>query len=173
VPLQWAVVVGVGTAILLHVMRQSVHLRTRRLVFATDGRMREEEPPATIGRGEVIVLQPYGSLFFAAARALEQQLPDVTAGTDRSVVILRLRGVDVVGSTLTGVLARYATALGDAGSRLMIVTDNPRLLRQLRVTGALDAIGAENVLQGTEWVGETVRRANDEAQRWVRLTRSG
>jgi SulP family sulfate permease len=172
-PLQDAIAIGVATAILLHVMRQSAHLTTRRLVFADEGRVREQEPPETIGRGEVIVLQPYGSLFFAASRALERQLPDVTAETDRSVVILRLRGVDDVGSTLNGVLARYATSLREADSRLMIVTDNPRLMRQLRVTGALDAIGEENVLQGTEWVGETTRRAHDEAQRWIALTRSG
>ncbi|MDA0180382.1 SulP family inorganic anion transporter [Solirubrobacter phytolaccae] len=166
-PVQYAVVAGVATSILLHITRQSVRLATRRLVFSDDGRMREQQPPAEIGRQEIVVLQPYGSLFFATARALEDQLPDVTADTDRSVVILRLRGVDDVGATLTDVLARYATALDAAASRLMVVTDNPRLIRQLQVTGALGAIGADNVLRGTEWVGETIRRANDEAEHWV------
>jgi len=166
-PVQYAVVAGVATSILLHITRQSVRLTTRRLRFNDDGRVREEQPPAEIGRREVVVLQPYGSLFFATARALEDQLPNVTAHTHRSVVILRLRGVDDVGATLIDVLSRYATALDAAASRLVVVTDNPRLIRQLRVTGALEAIGEHNVLRGTEWVGETVRRANDEARRWA------
>jgi SulP family sulfate permease len=50
----------------------------------------------------------------------------------------------------------------------MVVTDNPRILRQLRVTGALGVIGSENVYEGNEWVGRTVRVAYEDAWEWVR-----
>ena len=66
--------------------------------------------------------------------------------------ILRVRGADDIGATLLAVLARYAAALHAVGSKLMIVTDNPRVERQLRVTGSIDLLGEENLYRGTEWV---------------------
>jgi sulfate permease, SulP family len=64
-------------------------------------------------------------------------------------------------------LTTYATQLAAVGSKLMIVTDNERVIRQLRVTGITDIIGAENIYQGTVFVGETVRRAHADAQSWI------
>jgi SulP family sulfate permease len=49
----------------------------------------------------------------------------------------------------------------------MLVTDNPRIRRQLDATGALDLIGRENLYIGNEWLGDTVRRAHDDAVEWV------
>ncbi len=86
--------------------------------------------------GEVVVLQPYGSLFFAAASVLESQLP-APAGTSRnSVVILRLRGRTDLGTTFMDVLRRYAQALAATGSKLVIVSASERIQEQLRVTGS-------------------------------------
>ncbi|MFN8534493.1 MAG: hypothetical protein U0556_13220 [Dehalococcoidia bacterium] len=53
----------------------------------------------------VVILAPYGSLFFAAAAPFEQQLPEVTERSDRAVVILILRGKTDMGSTFTGMVA--------------------------------------------------------------------
>jgi hypothetical protein len=47
------------------------------------------------------------------------------------------------------------------------VTDNERVIRQLRVTGATDAIGADNLYQSTAFIGETARRAHDDAVKWI------
>ena len=41
------------------------------------------------------------------------------------------------------------------------------VIRQLRVTGITDIIGAENIYQGTVFVGETVQRAWADARVWV------
>jgi len=38
--------------------------------------MRESTPPPTIAAGEIVILQPYGSLFFASAPVFEQQVLD-------------------------------------------------------------------------------------------------
>jgi sulfate permease, SulP family len=167
IPLQYAVLVGVGMSLVLYIVRQSTRLTTKQLEFTDDGRMRETDPPPTVARGRVIVLQPYGSLFFATAQMLEDQLPEIGPDTADSVVILRIRGADEVGATLIDVLTRYARALQATGSKLVLVTDNPRILRQLHVTGALATLGEENFYHGTEWVGETVRRAYDDAKRWT------
>lgn len=171
VPLQFAVLCGVALSIILFVAQQASRLVTRRIVFEADGRRRETDPPATVPTGDVIVLQPYGSIFFAAAPVLEAQLPTATSSSTNSVVILRIRGADDAGATFVEVLRRYATALRAVGSKLVLVTDNERIPHQLRLTGAIEAIGEENIYVGTEWVGETVRRAHRDAREWVR--RSG
>lgn len=77
-PLQYAVLVGVGLSVLLFVIGQSSRLVTRRLVLGDDHRVIETNPPARLGDREVVVLQPYGPIFFATASALRSQMPEVT-----------------------------------------------------------------------------------------------
>ncbi len=175
IPLQYAVLVGVGISVILFVIRQSTALVTKRLVFHDDGRLEEVEPPATVPPDDVVVLQPYGALFFATAATLLDQMPLVTPVSRNSVVILRIRGADDAGATLIDVLKKYATALHDVDSKLVIVTDNRRVIRQLRVTGTTDVLGPDNIYQSTAFVGETARRAHDDATAWVatRIAPSG
>jgi SulP family sulfate permease len=167
IPLQFAVLVGVGISLIMFVIRQSNRLTTKQLEFQADGRIREVEPPDIVAPGEVVVLQPYGNVFFATAPVFEDQLPSVTPESRHSVVILRIRGADEIGATLLAVLDRYATGLRNVDSKFMLVTDNPRIERQLEVTGAIRSIGAENVYHGNEWIHETVRRARQDALDWI------
>ena len=167
IPLQFAVLVGVGISIILFVLRQSTRLVTRQLVFHRDGRVEETEPPDSVPPNEVIVLQPYGALFFATASTLLEQVPSVTPESRNSVVILRIRGADDAGATLIEVVTDYAASLRDADSKLMIVTGNRNVIRQLRVTGAADVIGADNIIRSTSFLGESSRRAHDQARAWV------
>ncbi|MCP4227619.1 MAG: SulP family inorganic anion transporter, partial [Actinomycetia bacterium] len=167
IPLQFAVLVGVGISIILYIVRQSNQLTTRRLLVDPDGRIKETDPPAEVGAADVIVLQPYGSLFFAAARMFQDQLPTVDDTSTGSVVILRFRGKPDLGSTLIDVLERYATSLQEVGSKLVIVTNSDRILDQLSVTGAADVIGQENLYRGDAWLSATVSRAAAEGWQWV------
>jgi SulP family sulfate permease len=70
-PLQFAVVVGVGLSIVLHTVRQSNKVTVRRRLYDADGHAVETDPPADLPANEVVVLQPYGSLFFAAASVFD------------------------------------------------------------------------------------------------------
>jgi SulP family sulfate permease len=167
IPLQYAVVTGVGLSVVLYVVGQSNSLTIRRRVFTDDGDMIETDPPERLGANNVVVLQPYGSLFFAAAPIFERALPRVTADSSRAVVILRLRERSDIGSTFTDVLRRYAQALMTVGSKLIIVSVNERLADQLRVTGLADVVGQENIYDATEHVGATLRRAYHDAVAWV------
>jgi SulP family sulfate permease len=172
VPLQYAVLVGVGISTILFVIQQSTRLVTKRLVFHDDGRVEEVEPPLTVAPDEVIVLQPYGALFFASASTLVEQMPTVTPDSSNSVVVLRVRGADEAGATLLDVLTSYAAELRGVDSKLVLVTDNERVIRQLRVTGATDVIGSDNVYRSNAFVGETTRQAHADARRWVETHRS-
>ena len=171
IPLQYAVLVGVGISVLLFVIRQSTRLVTKRLLFHDDGRIEEVEPRSEVPPDSVTVLQPYGALFFATASTLVEQVPAVTPESRNSVVILRVRGADDAGATLIDVLETYAGSLREVDSKLMLVTDNERVIRQLRVTGATDVIGTQNVYRSNAFIGETTRRAYDDALAWVEANR--
>ena len=172
IPLQYAVLVGVGLSVALYVIRQSNGVTVRRWVYDDEGSVIETDPPTELPSGEVVVLQPYGSLFFAAAPVFEAALPAVDERSRGSVVILRLRGRSDLGTTFMDVLRRYAVSLQDVGSKLVIVSDSDRILEQLIVTNITDTIGDANVYAGDERVGATVRRAYDDAVRWI-AERSG
>ncbi|WP_084003295.1 SulP family inorganic anion transporter [Agromyces aureus] len=167
IPLQFAVLVGVALGIVLFVADQSNAVRVRQLELVEDGRMREVDPVDHIGVHQVVVLQPYGSLFFASAPHFESQLPTVDERTARSVVALRLRGVDQLGFSSIEVLKRYARDLEARGSRLMLVVSNDRVMDQLELTGLAAELGDGGIVRGTEWIGAGVRQAVHDARAWV------
>ena len=167
IPLQYAVLAGVGLSVILHVVRQSNQVTIKRWRLDPDGNLIETDPPAQLPAGEVVALQPYGSLFFAAAPVLESQLPAPAATSLNSVVILRLRGRTDLGTTFMDVLRRYAEALTAAGSKLVIVSASERIQEQLRVTGVTDLISPQDIYAGDERVGATLKRAYADATSWI------
>ena len=167
IPLQYAVLIGVGMSMILHVVRQSNQITIKRQQIDLEGFLIETDPPAQLQAREVVVLQPYGSLFFAAASAFESGLPALTDASRRSVVILRLRGRTDLGVTFMDVLRRYAGGLAALDSKLVIVSASERIQEQLRVSGIIDVIGPENVYTGDERVGATLKRAHAEAVAWI------
>lgn len=164
IPLQFAVLVGVGLGIILFVAEQSNRVRIRAVHVESRGRFRESEPPAVVPAREVLVLQPYGSLFFASAPVFEKQLPEVAPTSNGAIVIVRLRGTDQIGLSLIDVLRRFAAQLEAAGSSLKVVATGDRVIAQLDSGGLTREIGATNVYRSTEWVGETLRRAHADAE---------
>jgi sulfate permease, SulP family len=167
IALQYAVLVGVGLSILLHVVRQSNELTIKRWTFDEHGNTIESDPPEYLPSDETILLQPYGSLFFAAAPVFEARLPAVAAESHNSVVILRLRGRTDLDTTFMDVLTRYAESLGAARCKLAIVSASARVREQLEVGGVTSIIGVENIYIGDERVGAAMKRANREALEWI------
>lgn len=167
IPLQYAVLVGVGVSIILHVIRQSNRITVRRRYVDPQGNLVETDPPTIIPANEVVVLQPYGSLFFAAAPVFEAQLPAVGDSSRNSVVILRLRGRTDLGTTIMDVLLRYAQSLASVDSRLMIVSTTAEIDDQLAVTGITDVIGPDSVYRGDERVGAATALAERDALVWI------
>ena len=167
IPLQYAVLVSVGLSAILHVVRQSNQVTIKRWRLDPDGNLIETDPPAQLPADEVVALQPYGSLFFAAAPVLESQLPTLATTSLNSVVILRLRGRTDLGTTFMDVLRRYAQALTAAGSKLVIVSASERIQEQLRVTGVTDLISPQDIYAGDERVGATLKRAYADATSWI------
>ena len=149
IPLQYAVLVGVGLSVILHVVRQSNQVSIKRWTLSPGGDL-IERPPAIFPSDEVVILQPYGSLFFAAAPVFEAALPVPADETANAVVIVRLRGRTDLGTTFMDVLGRYAGALSSAQSKLVIVSASERIQDQLRVTGVAGLVGPDNIYEGDE-----------------------
>ena len=168
IPLQFAVLVGVGLGIVLFVAEQSNRLRVRQITVTDDGRIRESDPDSSVGSEKVVVLQPYGSLFFASAPVFEAQLPKIDAATRRSVVVLRLRGRDQIGLSLVNVLLGYARDLAEHDSRMFVITTSERVTVQMAAGGLVAEVGESSIYQGNEWLGETTRRAYGDAEAWIR-----
>ncbi|GMQ93389.1 MAG: SulP family inorganic anion transporter [Acidimicrobiia bacterium] len=169
IPLQNAVLVGVGISMILYIIRQSNAITIKRWLVEGSGNLREVDPPKAVGVDEIVVLQPYGSLFFAAAPVFEDLLPDVTDETRNSAVILRLRGRTDLGSTFMDVLRRYAEALSAADSKLVIISADRRIHEQLAVARVTAAVGTENIYTSDEWVSATLKRAHADAVEWIGL----
>jgi sulfate permease, SulP family len=167
IPLQWAVMAGVGISVILTVIAQSNQVTVKRRVMVEPGVFVEQDAPETVPPNEVVILQPYGSLFFASAATFEEALPDVTAASSNSVVILRLRGRSDLGTTFMDVLKRYAAELQAVGGKLVLVSADDQLVEQLRVTGVAEAVGDENIYPTDERVGATIGRAAEDARQWI------
>ncbi|MCJ7781339.1 MAG: sodium-independent anion transporter [Acidimicrobiia bacterium] len=139
----------------------------KRWLVGEDGGLREVDAPAEVPMGEVLVLQPYGSLFFASAPVFKERLPNVTDEAHNSVVILRLRGRSDLGFTFMDVLLRYAEALRDQESKLMLVSASENMHEQLAVARVTSVVGSQNIYTSDEWLGKTLKQAYRDATEWV------
>jgi sulfate permease, SulP family len=172
VPLQFAVLLGVALSVALHVLRQSNKIVVTQWVLQPQGFPLEQEAPRLLPSHKLTLLQVYGSLFFAAAKNLEDMLPK-SDGTTNAVLAISLRGKSEIGSTFITVLQRYSKALRERGSKLMLVGVDPNVRDQLAKTGILQAIGEENVFVATPQIGAALNQAVAEAEAWIRQSHPG
>jgi SulP family sulfate permease len=165
-PLQYAVLLGVATAVLLLQFQGANRIRLVQLVPVEGGYPMEQPVPRQLPSRRVTALQPYGSLFYAAARTLEENLPAAEAARQAAVIFL-LRGYDEFGSTMIGVLDRYTRTLQGNGGRLMLAGVGSGVLAQLERTGLIRLIGRENVfLEQPQW-GAAANQALEAAEAWL------
>ena len=166
VPLQFAVLLGMALSIVLHVFRQSNKIVVKQWVLQPEGFPLEQPAPRRLPSRELTLLHVYGSLFFAAAKSMEEMLPDPSDAT-HAVVAINLRGKSEIGSTFVTVLQRYARVLQAHGSKLMLVGVEPAVREQLAKTGVLKDIGDENVFVATPQLGVALNNAVAAATAWL------
>ncbi len=117
------------------------------------------------------VLNPIGSLFFAAATDFGEELPSAD-GVDRAVVIVVLRGRNEFGSTFIQTIDRYETTLKANGGKLMLSGVSEPVMAQLERTGMVGRIGSENVYVETSFLGESTRKAYEDGNAWLEAQRA-
>jgi SulP family sulfate permease len=166
VPLQFAVLFGMALSIVLHVFRQSNKVVVKQWVLQPEGFPLEQPVPRNLPSHQLTLLHVYGSLFFAAARNMEEMLPRVGQAT-RAVVAINLRGKSEIGSTFVTVLQRYCEELRARDCKLMLVGVDPGVRDQLARTGILQVLGTENVFLETPQLGSALNQAVAEANAWL------
>ncbi len=165
-PVQQAVFLGVAVSFLMIVISSSEKVQVVEIVPHGNELPEEREAPETLPGGRITILQPYGSLFFAGARTLEESLPNAE-GAQRAVVILLLRGYPDVGSTFIGVLRRYAQTVQNNGGRLMLTGVSTTAYKQLEKTGLVKLLGTDNVYPAGPRLFEPTLRALRVARAWL------
>ncbi len=171
-PLQFAVLFGVALSILLQTIRQSNKVVVTQWVLQPEGFPLEQPSPKRLPSHQFTLLNVYGSLFFAAAKNIEEMLPEVGNAT-HAVVAINLRGKSEIGSTFVTVLQRYSQALHSRHSKLMLVGVDPVVRDQLAKTGMLKLIGDENVFVATPQLGAALNQAVAAANIWLGQPPSG
>ncbi len=163
-PLQQAIVLGVVVAAVLFVYRSSTDIRVTRLQ-REEHHWVESDPPDTVQSGQTLLLDVFGSLFYAGARTLASMLPKVQ-GAEDAVVILRIRGQGDVGSTLLNVLNKYAGQLQDGGGMLMLTGVDPAVKKRMDESKQLETIGPEHVFAATHIRHQSIEEAEAAADEW-------
>jgi len=165
-PIQFAVLLGVAISVLLYIGQQANRIRLVELVPVEGGFPIERPAPRQLTSRKITVLYPYGSLFYAAAKTLEENLP-AAEEAQRAVVIFLLRGYDDFGSTMIGVLDRYARTVQDNHGKVMLAGISEGVHVQLERTGLLELIGAENVFPAQAQWGVAANQAVETAEAWL------
>jgi len=163
-PVAQAVGLGLVISLMMQLNQEALDLRIVELVH--DGTGFSERPAPRALAGRVVLLDVYGSLFYAGARTLQSRLPDPT-GSVRPVVVLRLRGRAQLGATSFTVLADYAERLHAAGGRFYLSGLDPAAFEQLERNATVDTAALVEVFVATDRLGESSLAAYDAARRWL------
>jgi sulfate permease, SulP family len=170
-PIAAAVGIGVALSLLLQLNREALDLRVVSLMPREDARFTEERVPASLAGHEVLLLDVYGSLYYAGARTLAARLPD-PQGAEAPVVVLRLRGRTTLGATSFKMLTDYAGTLEAAGGRLFLSGVAPALLERFTRTGGAGAKHI-HVFPATDVIGESSAEAYRLAAEWREASVAG
>ena len=161
-----AVGVGVALSLLLQLNQEALDLKVVRLVRTPAGGWAEEPAPARLRDREVLVLDVYGSLFYAGSRTLQARLP-LAAGAEQAVVVLRLRGRTSLGATFFLIIAGYAEELAAGGGRLYLSGLDPSVTERLHRSGRMALDGPVRLFEAESELGRSTAEAYEEAEAWL------
>jgi SulP family sulfate permease len=163
-PLQFAVLMGVAISIVLYISQQANRIRLVEIVPQKGGFPKEIPAPAQLPSHKITLLLPYGSLFYAAAKTLEENLP-TPEDSWNAVVIFVLRGYEEFGSTMISVLDRYTRTVQEHGGKVILAGLSKSVITQLERTGLLALIGEESIFIAMDEYGMAANQAYEYAQK--------
>ncbi|WP_084653383.1 SulP family inorganic anion transporter [Nocardioides insulae] len=164
-PLQDAIFLGAGIAILTYAVSASRRGRIVELSPDGAGNWVLGDPPAVLPSGRTTVLHYVGGGFFAEINRLEDEWPDASETVDASVV-LSLRGsAGIPSATFLKAFEQAAHRLGERNVRFVLCGVPPQLRDLLSRAGTLAVLGEENVVLETPVLGDSLNRAYAIAER--------
>jgi len=166
-PVAAAVGIGVAISLVLQLNQEAVDLRVVELYPTSDGQFAERPPPVTLSDDSVVVLDVYGSLFFAGAKTLQHELPLVGPAQNVSVV-LRLRGRTTLGLTFLSVVSDYSDRLQKNEGRLYLTGLDPAVLKRWESDALTRRLTGVLLYPATDIVGAATHEAVLDAQARLR-----
>jgi len=165
--LQTTVFLGVIVSVILYVNRQSNEVTLKQCIYEDGHLILEQDVEPELETNSIVSIQHYGSLFFASAQNYEYQLPRPGPGTSKAVVILNLRGLKDLDSSVLDMLTEYAQELRQQDCRLILAGVGDYAWQKLERTGKLSEIGNENVFKVSTHFHESVLQARASAETWI------
>ncbi|MCA9874745.1 MAG: SulP family inorganic anion transporter [Anaerolineales bacterium] len=166
IPLQFTIFLGALLSLLLYVVASSHKLRVRQAARLDDGGWEMQDAPTELKSHQANILVVQGLDFFAEVPVLEDALP-TARGVTGAVVVLIIRDMQHITSTAIRFMERFVEQLQANGSLLILADVNPAVLSALDRSGALEAIGAENVIPATNRILAAEETAWEMAQKWL------
>ncbi len=165
-PVAAAVGLGVVFALLMQLNAEALDLRIVELVPTGTGSFVEKPAPPRLESRRVLLLDIYGSLYYAGARTMQAHLPD-PEGADSPAVVLRLRGRALLGATSYAVLSDYAARIGAQGGRFYLAGLEPEVLAQVQRNRTVESAGDVRLFVATDVIGEASLDAYHHAEEWL------
>ena len=165
-PIEAAVGIGMVLSAMLYLYQSSGDISVVELVKLPDGSIEEHKRPHKLKDNQVTVLDIYGPVFYASAPTLGRLLPS-PEGTEKPVVVLRLRGLTKVGATLIDVLADYARKLKEVNGQLYLSGMSEQVYQQLRSTGKIREASHIRAYDATPVRGQSTQAAVAHAREWL------
>ena len=166
IPLQDTIFLGAALSLGLYVVASARKVRLQQAVRLEDGGWEVHEAPKALASHQATVMVVQGLDFFAEVPTLDDQMPPAR-GASNAVVILVLRDMQTLSSTGIKWLERYAKELTANGSVLMLADVNPKVMDVLKKSGALDAIGEQNIFPASPRILEAENVAWEAGRRWL------
>lgn len=166
VPLQSALLIGIGISLLLYIYETSLDVRVVELVPLGNGRFEERDAPAKYPSNQVTVVSFYGSPFFAAIETMERGLP-ATKGIKNVAVVFIVRELDNFNNTFLDWLEHYVKELHKSGSTFFLAELTPTAREQIDQVKAVEIIGPENLFIAQPVIGASIEEALTAAETWL------
>ena len=164
IPLQDTIFLGAGLSVLLYVVASSRKLRLQEGVHQEDGGWVMQDAPKQLKADDVNVYVIQGLDFFAEVPTLEDQMPS-NRGVQNAIVVLVIRDMRTISSTGIKWLEHYYKELQANGGTLILADVNPEVYAVIKKSGALAALGEENIIPATAHVLEAENQAWEVAQK--------
>lgn len=166
-PLEYSIYLGVILSLGLYVYTSATNIKITQLIRTNDNHYRETPVPKTLPSDSLTLLSVHGNLYFAAAKKLEELLPS-PGNCHHSVVIVRLRDNQYLGSTGIRLFEKYARQLRDHDGKLILAGVSQTVRDQMERTGALKIFGKDNVFYADDVVFSATEHALEYAEDWLK-----
>ena len=166
-PLEYSIYIGVLLSLALYIHDSTQNLNVVRLVPLGNHQFEEQPAPKKLPDNEIIIIDVYGHLYFAAIRRLEQLMPSPD-NAKKPIVILRVRNNRFLGSTGLTYLKSYAGKLKAVGGTLLLAGISPDVKEQLERTNGINDLGIENIFFSNHIIFSATERALAYAERLIR-----